>query len=381
MSERPLSNYNWDTSGQITSTGSANAYVIASASPITGYYQGMPPIRFKANFTNTGSATANVNDLGAVTLKKGGGATNLAAGDIVSGGVYTLSHDGTNFQVLELNSPAVTSVGGLPLSSSGDRWGVLPFVHTDGVMEIGRYIDFHVSDADTSDYAIRLEASAGSQNLHMTPAAGVDAGVLKRLVTVIDSTQAQGDLVYFNGTNWVRLAAGTSGQFLKTNGAAANPAWAAAGPTAGTVQASTSGTAITFSGLPAGLKRITVMFDGVDLSGGDNFIVQIGDSGGIETTGYTSGSFNRAAQISDSNGYIISRNSGSSAGPMSGIMTLIRITGNTWVSSHALNENTDTVSCAGGGTKTLSAELDRVSVTPTGTNTFNAGQINILYEL
>lgn len=50
--------------------------------------------------------------------------------------------------------------------------------------------------------------------------------------TVTDLTitsEAQGDILYFNGTNWVRLAAGTSGNFLKTNGAGANPAWAAAG--------------------------------------------------------------------------------------------------------------------------------------------------------
>lgn len=43
------------------------------------------------------------------------------------------------------------------------------------------------------------------------------------------ASQAQGDILYFNGTNWVRLAAGTSGYFLKTLGAGQNPAWAAAG--------------------------------------------------------------------------------------------------------------------------------------------------------
>lgn len=41
---------------------------------------------------------------------------------------------------------------------------------------------------------------------------------------------AQGDVMYWNGTAWVRLAAGTSGYFLKTNGAAQNPAWANAAP-------------------------------------------------------------------------------------------------------------------------------------------------------
>jgi hypothetical protein len=39
-------------------------------------------------------------------------------------------------------------------------------------------------------------------------------------------SQAQGDLLYFNGTNWVRLPAGSTGQFLKTFGAGQNPAWA-----------------------------------------------------------------------------------------------------------------------------------------------------------
>lgn len=39
-------------------------------------------------------------------------------------------------------------------------------------------------------------------------------------------SDAQGDVLYYNGTDWARLGAGTSGQFLKTNGAGANPAWA-----------------------------------------------------------------------------------------------------------------------------------------------------------
>lgn len=116
MAEKHLSDSVYDGSGQITSTGSADAYVIGIAQQLNGYYQGMPQIRFKANFTNAGSATANIvtqnapAGLGAVTLKKAAGATDLIGGEIVSGGVYTLSHDGTNFQVLELNGPSGGSV-------------------------------------------------------------------------------------------------------------------------------------------------------------------------------------------------------------------------------------------------------------------------------
>ena len=47
-------------------------------------------------------------------------------------------------------------------------------------------------------------------------------------------SDAQGDVMYYNGTDYVRLAPGTSGQFLKTLGASANPAW-------GTVVTDTSG--------------------------------------------------------------------------------------------------------------------------------------------
>jgi hypothetical protein len=50
---------------------------------------------------------------------------------------------------------------------------------------------------------------------------------------ITELTGTQGDVLYHNGTNWAKLAAGTSGHFLKTNGAAANPAWAAAGVTDG----------------------------------------------------------------------------------------------------------------------------------------------------
>lgn len=113
MANKPQTDLIYDYSGEINSTGSANAYVITISQQLGGYYQGMPPIRFKANFSNTGSATANIctqqfpSGLGAVTLKKNGGASNLASGDIVSGGVYTLIYDGTNFQVLELSAPSV----------------------------------------------------------------------------------------------------------------------------------------------------------------------------------------------------------------------------------------------------------------------------------
>ena len=59
------------------------------------------------------------------------------------------------------------TLDGLQTSSSGNRWGVIPFVHTDGVMEVGRYIDFHNSDGDTSDHLVRFE-SIDSNTIHIS---------------------------------------------------------------------------------------------------------------------------------------------------------------------------------------------------------------------
>lgn len=48
--------------------------------------------------------------------------------------------------------------------------------------------------------------------------------------------QVQGDILYFNGTNWVRLPPGTAGNFLQTAGAAANPLWASPAGASGLVR-------------------------------------------------------------------------------------------------------------------------------------------------
>lgn len=58
-----------------------------------------------------------------------------------------------------------------------------------------------------------------------TPAAGKFT-TLEATTTLKSGTTNQGDILYDNGTSLVRLTPGTSGQFLKTLGAAANPAWA-----------------------------------------------------------------------------------------------------------------------------------------------------------
>ena len=153
----------------------------------------------------------------------------------------------------------------------------------------------------------------------------------------------------------------------------------------GTAQASTSGTSIDFTNIPSWVKRITVMFDSVSLSGTDNILVQIGPSGAVETTGYVSASAyaisgGASGGASSTAGFVIIVASSGNANV--GTMQLVNITGNTWIASCSGSYTVGTASgVSGGGVKTLSSgPLARLSVTRTGTNTFDAGTINILYE-
>jgi len=157
--------------------------------------------------------------------------------------------------------------------------------------------------------------------------------------------------------------------------------------TSGTAVASTSGTSITFSSLPSWVKRITLMFNGVSTSGTVNYLVQIG-SGSVTSTGYVSGATvismatgNTTSGVSSTAGFIIA--SVNAANVYSGIFTLINQSGNVWVANYVLSTTAggNQIAQGAGILSTLGGALDRVVLTTTnGTDTFDAGSINILYE-
>ena len=154
---------------------------------------------------------------------------------------------------------------------------------------------------------------------------------------------------------------------------------------AGTAVASTSGTSIDFTGIPSWVKRITVMCNGVSLSGSSAFLVQLGTASGVETTGYDAvliiGSQASSNTVNASTaGFPFY--SGAASYIVSGSIIFNNVSGNIWVAQGVFANSTTTAyvtSCA--GTKTLASILTRVRVTTTnGTDTFDAGSINILYE-
>jgi hypothetical protein len=143
-------------------------------------------------------------------------------------------------------------------------------------------------------------------------------------------------------------------------------------------------TSADFTGIPSWVKRITVMLDGISLSGTDFPLFQLGDSGGLETTGYIS----TATRLTDSaavsvgsntTGFVIQSFAGATT--LSGSIIFTNLTGNTWVAQGAFSNTTTTnFLYVTSGSKTLSAQLDRITLTRSGTNTFDAGTINIIYE-
>ena len=157
-------------------------------------------------------------------------------------------------------------------------------------------------------------------------------------------------------------------------------------PVLGTEQASTSGTSIDFTSIPSWAKKIIIQLVGVSTNGTSNVIVQLGDSGGVETTGYL-GAVTHISSITPS-----TVNFTAGIGVTAGIDAASVIHGTvtlsledasdfTWVGTSLNGYSNSNSSNFGAGSKSLSAALDRVRITTAnGTDAFDAGAINILYE-
>jgi hypothetical protein len=154
--------------------------------------------------------------------------------------------------------------------------------------------------------------------------------------------------------------------------------------TSGTAVASTSGTSIDFTGIPSTAKRITVMFSGVSTNGTSATIIQLGDSGGIETTGYLGSMSYQGAQAFYTTGIGVN-NTGSASALRHGstVISLVDSSTNTWSAMGVVGTSGvgSGETYSSGSAKSLSATLDRVRITTVnGTDTFDAGTINIMWE-
>ena len=183
---------------------------------------------------------------------------------------------------------------------------------------------------------------------------------------------SEGARIDSSGNLLVGTATQATGALLTVNGSIKGVI------TSGTAVASTSGTAIDFTGIPSWAKKITVMFYNFSTNGSSSYLVQLG-AGSVTTSGY--GSVSNGSGGTNSTAGMVMFGDGAANSHM-GQMIISNVTGNLWVSSHNLirNNGTNTYFTGAGGV-TLGGTLDRVRITTVnGTDTFDLGTVNIQYE-
>ena len=190
-----------------------------------------------------------------------------------------------------------------------------------------------------------------------------------------------GNLISYDASgNPAAVATGSLGNVLTSAGSGAPPTMSM--PTTLATAQSASGTTLTFSSLPAGLNRIVFMFAGFSTNGTSHLLLQLGDSGGLETSGYTSISsiVNTATigHVSSTAGIIVQNDAASNA--HHGQVTFNRFNANQWAADGLINRGSNSITWCAGTTVNLSAVCDRIAVTTVnGSDTFDAGSVNIQY--
>ena len=350
---------------------------------------GVPGIATTNNFTEAQTITLNTSTSGLKVAQSGAGAAiELNAGELVAGHTAPLAGISGATGVLQVNGTEgyqhaswSTSAGASVqfLRSRATTPGTQTAVQENDVISS---VKFAGSDGtnfvSAAEIRVAVDGTPGSNDMpgriaFFTTADGASS-VTERLR--IDKSGAIG----IAGANY-----GTSGQVLASAGSGAAVSWADK-TSRDTSIATTSGTAHGFTIIPAWAKKITVVLDGVSTSGTSRVLLQLGTGGSYVATGYQASSANvystnNSSTTSSTIGFV---HEAANAGTLrNGTFTLFNITGNTWVA--ALNFGDGAASSPGnvigGGRIALSGAIDRLRITTVnGTDTFDAGNVNVFYE-
>jgi hypothetical protein len=264
--------------------------------------------------------------------------------------------------------------------------------------------------ADTTTGLLKIRNAANNAWITVGTLADTNFGLLPAAggtMTGDLTLNAQSDLrlADSDSSNWVALQApatvtsnvtwtlpatdGTADQTLATNGTGTLEWGTRSRLVRGTAVAMTSGTSIDFTGIPSWAKKITVIMNGGSTTGLDEIGLRIGDSGGIETTGYISFSnillINAgvtSTSVTESTTYFTVQ-WGIDTSNRYVVWSLYNVTGNFWVATSTMGAKVSAgyfgAGC-GSGSKELSGTLDRVQIFAIAGATFDAGTVNIIYE-
>lgn len=382
--------WNW-RSFTVTAGGTANAKTLTYSVAPAALYTGQK-FAFIANTANTGTATLNVNSLGAKTIKKdvAGVLTALSSGDMATNQYVEATYNGTDFIWTNWQGASSVSLGANTFTAA--QTISIDDAATNTVTDILKLAHSTSGTAVASFGAgllYQLEDAAGT----LTDAASIDA-------VWVDPTNASED----SAISFKTMIAGSA----KAEAARIAQGMTLGSPTggdkgAGTINATavyddnvqilpvisgtlittTGGTSLDATGIPSWVKRIVIGFRGVSTSGTSDLLVQIGDSGGIETSGYVSTASNQSggSTASSTAGFIVTTPT-VATDAISGhvTLTLIGAATNAWVCSSTLKRSTNTINQSAGD-KALSATLDRFRITTVGgTDTFDIVSVNYVAD-
>jgi len=154
----------------------------------------------------------------------------------------------------------------------------------------------------------------------------------------------------------------------------------------GTAVASTSGTSVEFTGIPAAATRLTLILSAVGTNGSEDLMVQLGHSGGYYTSnynscaGYITGSSASETGVTD----CFNIQSGDASAAFNIIMQIMKVTdadtSAEWVASYSGSDRNAYWRMGGGGLTGVSADIVKLIVKPTGSNAFDAGKMQLTWE-
>ena len=149
--------------------------------------------------------------------------------------------------------------------------------------------------------------------------------------------------------------------------------------TLGTAQATTSGTSIDFTGIPSWVKRITVSVVGLSTNGVSFKQLQLGTAGVPTTSGYLGNANQNATGTLFTTGIGLASNA--AADVCHGCFVLVNVSGNTWIGTYVGGKSDAITGHFSAGSITLGGALNIIRLTTVnGTDAFDAGSVNILYE-
>ena len=410
----PSINDPFGINSQLTSIAGTNSITAAANPTLTAYATGSIYSFIAAN-TNTGAATLSIDGLTATSITKNGSVA-LTAGDIQVGKMMLVEYDGATFQLVNniiyggsiTNSNIVSLT--TPLSAANGGTGLATLTANNVLLGNGAAAVQLVAPSTSGNLltsngttwastapSILLPTAIGQipfstngttytatqkivQGTAITTATTSFTGATSGASTTLTASTVTGTIQVGQVIAGTGITAGTviTAQLTGTIGGAGT--YTISPISTGTVSGTITVIGVDFLSIPSWAKRITVMLAGVSTNGSSNLCLQIG-AGSITSSGYISSASSSTNGAPTSTSSFLLTAFVSSTTTQNGITTLASMGSNTWAQSGISAFNNGTYTNLSGGYVTLSGTLDRVRITTVGgTDTYDAGSINILYE-